>query len=151
MEIYRNLAGEGLSGVLMIPNIRAEDRIRLKTEISGHGLDAVDSISGDDSFSEVTKTAWEFLMIHQRSYSGLAGIQTSGNDYEKLLDYDEMFHGNTISAGSEISLGERAREPIQNGFYGAVTGAGIMRRPSESQEELYDSVDELVDIMEQAR
>ena len=46
-----------------------EDRIRLKAEISGYGLDVVGFISSDDSFNEITKTIQEFPMIYQRLYS----------------------------------------------------------------------------------
>lgn len=150
-EIYRDLAEEGLFDALVIPNMGVEDRIRLKSEMNGYGLDVVGFISSDDSFNEITKTIQEFPMIYQRLYSGPTGMRTSGNDYERLLDYGKMFHSNTIFAGFGISSGDRVRELIQNGFYGAIIGTEIMRKLNKSQEELYGFIDELSGIMDQAR
>lgn len=143
----RKLAAEGLFDVLVIPNMDVEDRIQLKLEMTGYHVDVIGFVSTDDSFGTIVKNFQEFKLIYQRLYTGPTGVMTNNEDYEELLDYSKMLHRNIIFAGFGISSGERVRELIEKGFYGAVIGTEIMKKLNRSAGELYEFVEELSGIM----
>lgn len=147
---WRELAEEGLFDVLVIPNMEVDGRVQLKEETKSYQIDVMGFVSTDDSFGVISKTFQEFPLIYQRLYTGPTGVKTNSSDYEELLDYSKMLHRNIIFAGFGISSGERVRELIEKGFYGAIIGTEIMRKLNRSPEELYDFLEELSGIMKGA-
>lgn len=146
----RELAAAGVFDVLVVPNMEVGERTLLKEEMKQYGIDVMGFVSTDDSFGEISKTFQEFPLIYQRLYSGPTGVKTNSSDYEELLDYSKMLHKNIIFAGFGISSGERVRELIEKGFYGAVIGTEIMGKLNRSQEELYEFVKALSGIVKGA-
>lgn len=147
--IYRGLAERGLFDALVIPDMDIGDRMRLKEEMDGLQVDVVGFISGHDSFQDITKTFQEFPIIYQRLHSGPTGVETIGSDYENLLDYSKLFHRNAVFAGFGIRSGDRVRELIQGGFYGAVVGTEIMRKLDSSRDELFNFIEDLARVVKE--
>lgn len=145
-KVCYELAEEGLFDVLVIPNMEIDGRLKLKEEMREFHIDMMGFVSTEDSFLVISKNFQEFPLIYQRLYCGPTGVKTNNKDYEELLDYSKMLHRNTIFAGFGISSGERVRELIDKGFYGAVIGTEIMRKLNQSPQELYRFVEELTRV-----
>ena len=105
-----------------------DGRLKLKEEMREFHIDMMGFVSTEDSFLVISKNFQEFPLIYQRLYCGPTGVKTNNKDYDELLYYSKMLHRNTIFAGFGISSGERVRELIDKGFYGAVIGTEIMRK-----------------------
>lgn len=147
-EFYLKLADENLIDALVIPDAKIENAVKIKRQLNARGVDVVGFLSDRMDKETIDYILDEFGLIYQQLYSGVTGMPIESDSYKQLLQYSLEKGNHVMFAGFGISSGERVKELLKNGFYGAIIGTAIMKALNASEEELYQFIEELAKAAE---
>lgn len=141
--IYRRLAQEKLLDVLVIPDISAQTRVKLREELLPFGVEVIGFTNPESTIEELEYCFRNMKIIYQQLYCGQTGISHNDRSYEELLHKTRANSDALVYAGFGISSTERARELLQSGFDGIIIGSAIVAKAAESEQSALEFIKEM--------
>ncbi|MGN1368743.1 MAG: tryptophan synthase subunit alpha [Aristaeellaceae bacterium] len=141
--ICRRLAKERLFDVLVIPDISAQARVRLRDELLPFGVEVIGFTTPESTPEELACCFENMKVIYQQLYCGQTGISHNDRNYEGLLRRTRESCDAQVYAGFGISTAQRAKELLQSGFDGIIIGSAILAKAEESEQSALDFIREM--------
>ncbi len=141
--IYRKLAQEKLLDVLVIPDVSAQTRVKLREELLPLGVEVIGFTNPESTIEELEYCFRNMKIIYQQLYCGQTGISHNDRSYEELLRKTRANCDALVYAGFGISSTERARELLQSGFDGIIIGSAIVAKAAESEQSALEFIKEM--------
>ena len=142
-DLYHDLAKEKLIDALVIPDMTFEEQIGLENQLMNYEVDVVGFLSPDMDSQQVQQSLENNALIYQKLYEGPTGMKVTADNYSELLRQAKQYEHINVFAGFGISTPERVKELLMKGFDGVIVGTAMMKKRTNSLEELIDLVVQL--------
>lgn len=149
--VYRKLAQERLFDVLVIPDVSAQTRVRLREELLSLGVEVIGFTNPESTPEELEYCFKNMKIIYQQLYCGQTGISHNDHNYEELLRKTRANCDALVYAGFGISSTERAKELLQSGFDGVIIGSAIVAKAVESEQGALEFIKEMHRVTAEVR